>query len=119
MTSRLHLLLAATCALALIQLASGEDSNGEIKCTTQQQGDTNTSLIGLEPVILPPGVFDENILVTPPLFCRVRGVKVTVCDTAVAPDVRIEPTLSTITVRRYSNASENAFAYISVKCIIL
>ncbi|XP_075989189.1 uncharacterized protein LOC142985112 [Anticarsia gemmatalis] len=98
MTSRLHLLLAAACALALIQLASGE-----LNCTTESWGATSGSnsfswsfpVIGV-PVITLGVPKDPNC----PLPV---GISVVACDYDASPTVKIFADRRLVTINRKGN----------------
>ncbi|XP_075989022.1 uncharacterized protein LOC142984997 [Anticarsia gemmatalis] len=104
MTSRLHLLLAATCALALIQLASGQtgisDLSLKFSCVTKQWGDPNTN-VPLGGGELARGV-KYAVFRAPdvPDTCRITGLSVQVCDLQPNPTVVILKPWSTVAVVR-------------------
>ncbi|XP_075989510.1 uncharacterized protein LOC142985302 [Anticarsia gemmatalis] len=80
MTSRLHLLLAATCALALIQLASGEECS-----RINKWGQQTDREVKYEPIFLKPGVKDWKIKI-PNENCVEVGGSTYACDYDKAPE---------------------------------
>ncbi|XP_075989318.1 uncharacterized protein LOC142985186 [Anticarsia gemmatalis] len=86
MTSRLHLLLAATCALALVQLASGQSTNPQ--CVAAHWGHPDTTE-NFGAVTIPAGLRIYRAKLPVKAGCRVIGVHAIVCDTNRPRSVRI------------------------------
>ncbi|XP_075989501.1 uncharacterized protein LOC142985297 [Anticarsia gemmatalis] len=107
MTSRLHLLLAATCALALIQLASGQ-----AKCASDSWGASPEFI--LQTAIIPAGLRHQRIRINPLVGCLVRGEKVTACDHDLEPLVYL--TDREVNVHRRGNLRLPAVVYIKQAC---
>ncbi|XP_075989362.1 uncharacterized protein LOC142985212 [Anticarsia gemmatalis] len=96
MTSRLHLLLAAACALALIQLASGQD-----RCEEKSIGIRSQKVHNYPPEPLRPGKGDFKLKIPPPpSSCgKVVGTRALACDYDKAPILYFEGT-STLVIKR-------------------
>ncbi|XP_075989503.1 uncharacterized protein LOC142985298 isoform X2 [Anticarsia gemmatalis] len=110
MTSRLRLLLAATCALALIQLASGQT-----KCASDSWGASSgsgahswSSTIHGGPTLTFP--------VSNPICPNPSGINVVACDHDVAPSVKISEDRRTVVVHRKGNAQAPGTITINTVC---
>ncbi|XP_075989344.1 uncharacterized protein LOC142985198 [Anticarsia gemmatalis] len=114
MTSRLHLLLAAACALALIQLASGQS-----KCDLQEVGSKTANTYEYKPVELTPGQTDWKVAIPPPpphQCAKVVGTKGLSCDYDVAPSSFFMGS-SALMIKRLGETKQTAIVYITAYCL--
>ncbi|XP_075989268.1 uncharacterized protein LOC142985156 [Anticarsia gemmatalis] len=109
MTSRLHLLLAATCALALIQLASGEE------CSHVQWGAKQGTVHNLAPAVLTPGVAHWKVDVPSPCVTKINGLVASGCDYDKAPKLQFNDALS-IDVQRTGDLLKSGSVKVTVYC---
>ncbi|XP_075989371.1 uncharacterized protein LOC142985218 [Anticarsia gemmatalis] len=112
MTSRLHLLLAATCALALIQLASGQD-----KCDEKSIGSRSRKAYNFPPLDLEPGQAEWRIHIpSPPSVCGpIVGQRALVCDYEKAPVIFFEGD-STLMIQRKGDLQKSVKLYVTTYC---
>ncbi|XP_075989526.1 uncharacterized protein LOC142985313 [Anticarsia gemmatalis] len=109
MTSRLHLLLAAACALALIQLASGQD-----KCDEKTMGMKSRQAYNFPPLDLEPGQAEWKIHIPSPPFTdecgAIIGQRALVCDYDKAPVIFFEDA-STLMIQRKGELHQSVKLY--------
>ncbi|XP_075989502.1 uncharacterized protein LOC142985298 isoform X1 [Anticarsia gemmatalis] len=112
MTSRLRLLLAATCALALIQLASGQT-----KCASDSWGaSSGTGAHSWSSTILGPPTIAFAFPVSNPICPNPSGINAVACDHDVAPSVKISEDRRTVVVHRKGNAHAPGTIIINTVC---
>ncbi|XP_075989509.1 uncharacterized protein LOC142985301 [Anticarsia gemmatalis] len=112
MTSRLHLLLAAACALALIQLASGQ-----MACNVTTWGVKNAPPQHLDMVQLAPNLRQWSVTFPKLSDCQeIIGAEIIVCDDKEAKVTIIDGIIAKIF--RRGRIQLPASVYITVHCKI-